>query len=272
MISEKKPATRTAPVRAALKTTGKMTGSGTGVPKGEGRGRAYDRLRERILSLELGPGSPLDEAALGRDLGVSRTPMREAFVRLSAEGLVELLPNRGARVTALELRQLQEHLEAFELLQRSATVLATQRRGDADIVRLEALCRRFEELHAANDVPGMIDANWAFHHAIGAACGNRYLERMYDTVLTDGLRVARLAMAYESYGNPTDYEQHMQNILREHRELVQAIKDRNVETATRLSDSHSDLARLRVSDYLSHNLTRGIDVPGQANHRVAAHV
>lgn len=243
-----------------------------GVPKGEGRGHAYDRLRERILSLELGPGSPLDEATIGLELGVSRTPLREALVRLSAEGLVELHPNRGARVAPLELRQLQEHLEAFELLQRSATVLAAQRRSDQDVTRLEDLCQRFEARHAANDVPGMIDANWAFHHAIGLACGNRYLERMYDTVLTDGLRVARLAMAYECYGSAMGYDQHMRNILDEHRALVKAIKERNVERAAILSDSHSDLARLRVSDYLACNLTRSIGVPGQIIKHGASHV
>lgn len=242
------------------------------VLKGEGRGHAYARLRQRILSMDLGPGCPLDETTIGLELGVSRTPMREAFVRLAAEGLVELHPNRGARVAPLELRQLQEHLEAFELLQRSVTVLAAQRRNDEDLARIDELCSSFEPLHAANDVPGMVDANWAFHHAIGVASGNRYLERMYDTVLTDSLRVARLAMAYECYSSAQNYNQHMQNILDEHRGLVKAIRERDVERAAKLSDSHSDLARLRVSEYLSHNLTRTIEVPGQIAKARVIHV
>lgn len=233
------------------------------IPKGEGRSRAYERLRERIVSLELEPGSLLDEATICKELDVSRTPLREALVRLSAEGLVQVLPNRGARVAPIELRQLQEHLEAFELLQRTATVLAAQRRSDSDLDRMKTLCVEFEQMHAAGDVAGMMNSNLHFHKAIGAAAGNRYLEKMYDTVLTDGLRVARLAMAYESYGTAEAYEQHMQNILREHRALVQAIEDKDVVLASRLSDSHSDLARLRVSDYLSRNLTRGIGVPGE---------
>jgi DNA-binding GntR family transcriptional regulator len=243
----------------------------TPIPKGEGRGRAYDRLRERILALELQPGSALDEATIGKDLDVSRTPLREALVRLAAEGLVELLPNRGARVAPIELPQLQEHLEAFELLQRTATVLAAQRRTEKDIVALRALCLDFEKLHAAGDVPGMMNSNLRFHQAVGAAAGNRYLQKMYDSVLVDGLRVARLAMAYECYGSVDAYDQHMQSILQEHRSLVEAIVAKDVATASALSDSHSDLARMRVTDYLSRNLTRTIGVPGHEA-RGAAHV
>ena len=238
----------------------KMPSKTSAIPKGEGRGRAYERLRERILALELQPGSPLDEATIGKDLDVSRTPLREALVRLAAEGLVELLPNRGARVAPIELPQLQEHLEAFELLQRTATVLAAQRRSPSDLKEMEETCLEFENMNYAGDVKGMMKSNMAFHHAIGVASGNRYVQKMYESVLIDGLRVACLAMAYECYGSTEAYEQHMQNILREHRALVQAIKDKDVTAAIKLSDSHSDLARLRVTDYLSRNLIRGISV------------
>ncbi len=230
------------------------------IPKGEGRGRAYERLRDRILALELQPGSPLDEATVAKDLDVSRTPLREALVRLAAEGLVALLPNRGARVAPIELPQLQVHLEAFELLQRTATVLAAQRRSQADLIAMQATCLEFENMHFTGNVTGMMKSNLAFHQAIGTAAGNRYVQKMYESVLFDGLRVACLAMAYECYGSAEAYEQHMQNILREHRALVQAIADKDVTAAIQLSDSHSDLARLRVTDYLSRNLTRGISV------------
>lgn len=232
------------------------------IPKGEGRSRAYERLRDRILALELQPGSPLDEATVGKDLDVSRTPLREALVRLAAEGLVELLPNRGARVAPIELPQLQEHLEAFELLQRTANVLAAQRRSKAHLDAMQSRCLEFENMSAAGDAAGMMKSNLAFHQSISAAAGNRYLQKMYESVLVDGLRVARLAMAYECYGSAEAYEQHIQNILKEHRALVQAIADKDVAAASQLSDSHSDLARLRVIDYLSRNLTRGISVQG----------
>ncbi len=229
-------------------------------PKGASGSHIYEQLREQILSLELKPGAPLEEARLAQALGGSRTPLREALIRLAAEGLVEVLPNRGARVSGMELPQLQEHLEAFELLQRTATVLAAQRRSEGSIIELRRLCDAFEQRHAEGDVPGMIQANWDFHHAIGAACGNRYIARMYDTTLTDGLRVSRLAMAFECYGSSEAYSLHMNDILREHRELIDVIERRDAATAADLSDSHSNLARLRVSDYLARSLTRGISI------------
>ena len=232
------------------------------LPRGERRDHVYDSLRDRILSLELEPGSLLDEATLGSELNVSRTPLREALVRLAAEGLVDVMPNRGARVSPIELPQLQEHLEAFELVQRTATALAAQRRTQEDLEELAALCLAFEEERDKRDVHGMIMANLAFHQAIGAAAGNRYIQRMYDTVLTDNLRIARLAMAYECYGTTEAYEKHLQSIVDEHRQLVDALVRRDVAGAMQLADSHSDLARKRVSDYLSRNLTRSIAMPG----------
>lgn len=222
----------------------------------------YESLRERILALDLQPGSVLDEGTLGNELNVSRTPLREAIVRLAAEGLVEVLPNRGARVSPIELPQLQEHLEAFELMQRTATILATQRRTEADLKTIAQLCTEFEITRQKSDVQGMIMSNLAFHQAIGAAAGNRYIEKMYVGALTDNLRVARLAMAYECYGSSEAYEKHLQSIVDEHRALVQAIQKKDVATASHLADSHSDLARTRVSDYLSRNLTRNIAMPG----------
>lgn len=265
MPSNVRSGRRTAKAAPAKKTTTKRSSAAPvkairRAPKGSSASHVYEQLREQILSLELKPGAPLEEAKLAQALGGSRTPLREALIRLAAEGLVEVLPNRGARVSGMELPQLQEHLEAFELLQRTATVLAAQRRPVAAIAELRRLCDAFEQRHAEGDVSGMIEANWDFHHAIGVACGNRYIERMYDTTLTDGLRISRLAMAFECYGSNEAYSLHMNDILREHRELVDVIERRDAAAAADLSDSHSNLARLRVSDYLARSLTRGISL------------
>ncbi len=247
--------------------TPRSTSSDARPEKGHGRALAYDWLKRQIVSLELLPGSTIDESVLVEMLGVSRTPLREAVVRLAAEGLIELLPNRGARVTVMDLTQIQEHLEAFELLQRAATVLAALHRPSSALPRLQQLCADFEASSAAGDAQAMIDTNWEFHHAIGAACGNRYVERMYTSLLTDGLRIARLAMAYECYGSAEDYQAHLADILREHRELVQVIANQDAARAAALADAHSNLARKRVTAYLSRSSTRLIDIPGSRESR-----
>ncbi len=228
--------------------------------KGHGRALAYDWLKQRIVSLAMAPGSSIDEAALVEMLGVSRTPLREAMVRLAAEGLVELLPNRGARVSGMDLTQLQEHLDAFELMQRAATTLAARHRPDAAIRGLTASCAAFEKAARARDAQAMIETNWNFHNAIAGACGNRYIERMYVGLLTDGLRISRLAMAYECYGSGDAYEQHVGDILREHRALVKAVTERDSLAAGELADSHSNLARKRVTAYLGRRSTQDINV------------
>lgn len=228
--------------------------------KGHGRALAYDWLRQRIVSLELKPGCTLDEGALVESLGISRTPLREAIVRLAAEGLVELLPNRGARVTSMDLPLLQEHLEAFELLQRAATVLASRQRRETDVDHLSQLAAAFEAAADARDAQAMIDTNWDFHHAIGIACGNRYIERMYSGLLTEGLRIARLAMAYDCYGSVAAYDAHLADIRREHRELVLAIAAGDGSRAATLADSHSNLARKRVTAYLARSSVRDIEI------------
>lgn len=218
--------------------------------KGDGGRRAYAELRRRIVSLDLRPGADIDEAALVRDLGVSRTPVRGALLQLAGEGLVVLLPNRGARVAAMDLPQLQEHLEAFELMQRAATRMAAVRRTLPEVDALERLAGEFEAATASADAERMIDANWGFHYAIAVASHNRYIEKMYGAQLTENLRIARLAMAYVCYGSKNAYRAHLDAILREHRAMVVAIRNREGDTADDLAASHANLARTRVTSYL----------------------
>ncbi|HVO89403.1 MAG TPA: GntR family transcriptional regulator [Casimicrobiaceae bacterium] len=230
------------------------------IDKGNGGALAYAELRRRIVSLDLKPGADLDEASLVRELGVSRTPVRSALVRLSSEGLVLLLPNRGARVANMDLPQLHEHLEAFELLQRAATRLAALRRTDAEVSLLVEQCTLFEEAAAAGDAERMIDSNWDFHFSIARASHNRSIEKMYGGLLTENLRIARLAMAYVCYGSAHDYRTHLDSILREHRAMVKAIRDGSADAADKLAASHANLARVRVTSYLGNNLTASMSL------------
>jgi DNA-binding GntR family transcriptional regulator len=225
------------------------------IDKGAGGSHAYRELRDRIVSLHLKPGEDLDEATLVGDLGVSRTPLRSALVRLASEGLVTLLPNRGARVASMDLPQLQEHLEAFELAQRAVTRLATQRRTSAQLKQLARQCKAFEDAAHAGDAEQMIEANWNFHVTIGQACQNRYLEKTYVGLLTENLRIARLAMAYVCYGSERAYRAHLGSILNEHRAMVKAIREQAADMADRLAASHANLARIRVTSYLGNSLT-----------------
>ena len=103
--------------------------SGPRHAKGTGAGFVYDELRREILRLRLVPGAALDEAGLVIRFGLSRTPVREALIRLAADGLVTMLSNRKAQVSTLDLGNFPRFVEALNLLQRAIMLLAALRRS-----------------------------------------------------------------------------------------------------------------------------------------------
>lgn len=228
--------------------------------KGASSEHAYRALMQEIVSFTLEPGEALDEATLVARMGVSRTPVREALVRLAAEGLVLLVPNRGARVAPMGWNDIREHLEAFDVSQRLVTRWAAVRGTDDQIEKMEAERLAFEAAFAKDDPNAMLDANFRFHAAIGNACRNSLLQRFYLQQLTADLRIARLAMTNECFPSEQAYRDHVGAIVREHRELVDAIRDRNADRAEELARSHADLARKRVSESLTQTITPAMDV------------
>lgn len=242
------------------------------VSKGASSERAYRALMQEIVSFTLVPGDDLDEATLVGRLGVSRTPVREALVRLAAEGLVQLVPNRGARVAPMGWNDIREHLEAFDVSQRLVTRWAAVRRTDEQIAMMDAERLAFEVAFQQDDPTAMLDVNFRFHAAIGSACRNSLLQRFYVQQLTADLRIARLAMTNECFPNEQAYRDHVGEIVREHRQLVEAIRDRNADRAEELARSHADLARKRVSESLTQTMTPAMDVRLSEQITAADHV
>ncbi|MCR5857206.1 GntR family transcriptional regulator [Mesorhizobium sp. J428] len=221
---------------------------------------AYRALRDEIVSLSLEPGADLDEATVVTRLGLSRTPVREALVRLAGEGLVQLLPNRGARVSPMGWNDIREHLEAFDVAQRLVTRWAAIRRTESQLVSIRQECEAFEKVAGKRMADQMLESNWRFHAAIAACCRNKVLEQFYLQLLTGNLRISRLAMAYQAYPSEEAYRSHVGNILREHREIVDAIESGDADRAEALARSHAGLARKRVSETLTQSLTTKMDI------------
>jgi len=169
--------------------------------KGGAASHAYDVLRAEIIQT-LAPGSPLDEEVFAR-LGLSRTPGREAIARLAGERLVELSPNRSARVAPVGMTEIREHIEGLDVMQRLVTRWAAARRTDEEMVLIDLERRAFEAAVLARDGVALTEANWRFHNAIGAACRNSIFEGCYRQILTEGLRIDRLAMFREAFAPAT---------------------------------------------------------------------
>ncbi|WP_127076117.1 GntR family transcriptional regulator [Rhodomicrobium lacus] len=135
-------------------------------------------IEEEILSFQLKPGDKLDECGLAKRYGTSRTPVREALRQLSANGLVEIRPHKGAMVARLGIRELVELLEVMAELEGACRRLAAKSCLNSDIDAMAAAqedCRRFAEAH---DPKSYARANEVFHETIYAASRNNYLVKM----------------------------------------------------------------------------------------------
>jgi DNA-binding GntR family transcriptional regulator len=153
--------------------------------------RVYAVLRDRILSGELAHGERLHQEALSEELGVSRTPLREALGRLAADGLVELTPQRGARVAGVGPRDMHSSYESRLIVEPAAARLAAERAGGEP--GCAAMLAAVAELRAASDagdVRAAFVANRAFHLAVVEASGNAYLLRFAEMLWATRLGLA----------------------------------------------------------------------------------
>lgn len=139
-----------------------------------------DTLRGLITEGTLAPGSRLNERALCDRLGVSRTPLREAFRVLAAEGLIELTPNRGAQVVALSETDIRDSFELMGALEALAGELACARITAEEIAQVKSLTFQMLACHARRDLPAYYRLNRAIHDRINAAARNGALAHTYD--------------------------------------------------------------------------------------------
>lgn len=228
------------------------------VAASSGGDMVYKLLRQAILRLDLPPGADLDEAAISVRYDVSRTPVREALIRLTAEGLVSSTRGRGARVAAMNLANLRDFFEGLDVLQRSLTRLAALRRTAADLTGIRAHMAAFEAAAARRDVDQINEINYAFHAAIGAAAQSGYLHTAYLRSLVEGMRIGHVTFA-EHDGVRARQHEHLEATITDHRTIVQAIADGDAGTAERCAGDHVELFRNRiVTTILSLEPTRAI--------------
>jgi DNA-binding GntR family transcriptional regulator len=176
------------------------------------------RLRELIIEGELPAGTRLNERALCERLSVSRTPLREAFRLLSAEGLVQIQPNRGAQVVALSEEDIRESFEVMSALEALSGEMACRRITDAEVAEIRALTFEMLACHARRDLPAYYRLNRAIHERINQAANNRLLAQVYTTL---NLRIQNLRFRLNF-----DHDQ-WDNAAREHAGMVEALAARD---------------------------------------------
>ncbi|MGO4671943.1 GntR family transcriptional regulator [Bosea sp. 2YAB26] len=228
-----------------MKTT-KQSAAAPERKRGSGVKVVYDLLRDEILDLVLPPGSPIDEVQLAERFKMSRTPIREALVRLAGERLIDTLPNRSTMVSNLDFLNMSPFFDALVLMYRVTTQLAAQHHRPQDLVTIRARQKEFAAAVQAQDALAMIATNAAFHSAIAEAGRNPYFNSLFSRLLDEGRRFLRLY--YQSYEDRLP-----QRFVEEHEAMIAAIIARDVVAAERLGKAHADqivqqIQKLMVGD------------------------
>lgn len=212
--------------------------------RGDGASRVYEALKRDVLDLTLPPGAPLDEVSLSQRFGLSRTPVREALVKLAADGLALTLPNRNTIVPPIDLLALPAFVDALTLTYRLTSRLAALNRSDADLEAMRSIQTAYRLEMERRDAIGMIETNKAFHLAVAAAAGNRYYADLAERVMNDGARLLRLY--YRSFADdlPREYAD-------EHDAIIAAIADRDEAAADALGRAHAGQIVARLQRFLT---------------------
>ena len=200
------------------------------------------RLRQLIVEGAIEPGRKLNERALAEQLRVSRTPLREAIKMLAAEGLVELLPHRGAVAAQLSPADIADTFEVIAGLEGQSGELAAKRITDAELQEIRALHYEMLAAHARRDLPTYYRLNAAIHNHINAAARNPVLTRTFLTVN------ARLqALRFRSNFDEAKWARAVQ----EHERMVTLLAARDGTRLRRLLVAHIEHKRDAVLDLMA---------------------
>lgn len=210
----------------------------------------YQELREQILELQLRPGQELDEGILAERFQRSRKAVREALLHLSTERLVELLPNRGARVAHFDFLELPRFIEAIDLVSRAINRYAAERRTDEQMARIRVTHERFARCMHDGTPTAITADNRQFHMAIAEAADNPYLQTAYRQLHQEGMRVLHLAFG-RARSDGQRQAHHLERVHEDHRALVEAIEARDADAAETVARSHTAIFQARIAEYLS---------------------
>jgi len=188
-----------------------------------------EQLRELIIEGVIAPGARLNERMLCDRIGVSRTPLREAFRVLAAEGVIALTPNRGAQVVALSEQDIRESFEVMGALEALSGELACGRVSDPEVAEVHALTREMQACHTRRDLPAYYRLNRMIHDRLNQAARNRLLTQTYRTL---NLRIQNLR--FRSNLDARKWDAAMQ----EHLDMVDALEARDGARLATILRSH----------------------------------
>ena len=198
----------------------------------------YTELKRRIVLIEYEPGQVLREKDLIEEFGVSRTPIREALIRLETEGLVRIIPSSSTMVTEVSFQNLKDVFEVRSYLIRLAGELAASRIDDEELASLRSIV---ESMRTETDPKGFMGLDLQFHDQVNRATKNDVLAHMLETLRNQSVRIWAFSQDMDDY-----YDQ----LAEEHEALVDALTEHDTTESADLLEKHTK----RFIDYIRQQL------------------
>lgn len=212
------------------------------------KGNLAASLRRRILTMQMAPGSMLDEYALAEEFGLSRPPVRELLRQMAGEGYIELEANRPARVASMGHQALRNFYLVAPMIYVATTRLAAERRKPADLAELKAIQERFIAAIRDGDVEARVFFNDSFHLKIGEMADNEYLLPSLRRCLIDHARIAKIFYDHQAGSTPR-MAADRDEAARQHEDIIAAIEAHDADAAEALVRAHLDLSRRNMAMY-----------------------
>ncbi|HEY7967579.1 MAG TPA: GntR family transcriptional regulator [Solirubrobacteraceae bacterium] len=191
--------------------------------------RAYDRLRDRIVTLQIPPGAPINEDALGREFEMGRTPVREAIQRLALENLVTVFPRRGTFASEINITDLAAISDVRVQLEGHAAFRAAERITAAQLGELDALLEELRASGAIEDAAELMALDARVHRLVHRCAANPYLEQTLSRYFNLSLRIWHLVL---------ERLPHLPARVHEHSDLLEAIRTREPQRAREIVADH----------------------------------
>ena len=203
--------------------------------------RAYGELRDRIVTLRIAPGAPIDEDALGRELEIGRTPVREAIKRLALENLVTVFPRRGTFASEINITDLAGISDVRIQLEGHAAYRAAQRITAGQRAELEQLLEELAGSQGSDDVEALMALDTRVHRFVHRCAGNPYLEETLGRYFNLSLRIWYLVI---------DRLPHLFTRVHEHDDLLRAIADGEADSARDVLAEHVETFEREIRSVL----------------------
>ena len=204
------------------------------------RESAHAALRAEILSCELPPGAEIREAELAARFQVSKSPIRDALMRLEREGLVISTPRQGYRVASISPTDVEDMFQLRIALERACVERIIRHSSDAQLAQLD----RFRHFDPAQWDDGFVAYNRAFHHMLAALSANARMRDHLIDLIDQMERAVRVSVSNVKRGNPD-------SLVAQHGELIDALQQRHVKRAVRSTEKHISAAAKRVSNAMA---------------------